>query len=96
MRKFKVSRPAKKDLDEIWLYIAQDSLDAADRFIDYLTDRFPLLVSSPRMGRSREDLAPGLRCHPVKNYLIFYRLAKNRVEIARVVQGTRDLKALFE
>ncbi len=96
MRKFKVSRPAKKDLDEIWLGIAQDSVDTADRFIDFLTDRFPTLASSPRMGRSREDLAPGLRCHPVKTYLIFYRLQKNRVEIARVVHGARDLKAPFE
>jgi toxin ParE1/3/4 len=86
---FKVSKPAKQDLDEIWLYIAQDSINAADRFIDYLTERFPLLASSPRMGRSREDLASGLRCHPVKNYLILYRLVKNRVEIARVVHGAR-------
>ncbi len=96
MKKFKVSRPAKEDLDEIWLHIAQDSLDAADRFVDYLTDRFPLLASSPRMGRTREDLAPGLRYHPVKNYVIYYRLQGSRIEIARVVRGTRDLKALFE
>ncbi len=96
MKKFKVSRPAKNDLDEIWLYIAQDSIKVADRFIDYLTDRFPLLASSPRMGRRREDLAPGLRCHPVKNYLVFYRLVKTRVEIVRVVHGARDLKTLFE
>ncbi len=24
--KFKVSKPAEKDLEEIWLYIAQDSI----------------------------------------------------------------------
>ncbi len=93
-RKVKISRPAKKDLDEIWLFIAQDSLDAADRFVDSLTDKFPLLASSPLMGRSRDDLSPGLRCFPVKNYLILYRPLKT-IEIVRIVHGARDLKTLF-
>ena len=70
-RKVKVSRPAKNDLDEIWLYIAQDNLEAADRFVDSITDRF-------------------------KNYLILYRSLKGRIEVVRVVQGARDLEALFK
>ncbi len=94
-RKVKVSLPAKNDLDEIWLFIAQDNLDAADRFVDFLTDKFPLLASSPQMGRRRDDLSPGLRGFPVKNYVILYRILKNRIEVARVVHGARDLKALF-
>lgn len=95
-RKVKISRPARNDLDEIWLYIARDSLDSADRFIDYLTDKFPLLASSPGMGRSRDDLKPGLHSQPVKNYLILYRPLKGRIEIVRVVHAARDLKALFK
>jgi len=94
--KLKISRPAKKDLDDIWLYIAQDNVDAADRFVDLLTDKFPVLASFPEMGRSRDDLASGLRGLPVKNYLILYRNLKGQVEIVRVVHGARDLKSLFK
>jgi toxin ParE1/3/4 len=95
-KRAKVAFPAKKDLDDIWLEIAQDKIDAADRFIDFVTDKFPLLASFPKMGRARDDLEPGLRSFPVKNYLILYRLVKTRIEIVRVVHGARDLKALFK
>ena len=96
MRRYRLSRRAKKDLDEIWLYIARDNIEAATRFVDLLTDKFPLLADSPRMGRLREDLQPDLRSFPVKNYLIFYRsLGKTGVAIVRVVHGARDLKSLF-
>jgi len=65
-RKVRISLPAQRDLDEIWFFIAQDSLDAADRFVDHLTDKFSLLAFSPRLGRSREDLGHELRSFPVK------------------------------
>jgi plasmid stabilization system protein ParE len=32
-RKIRISRPARRDLDEIWFFIAQDSLAAADGFV---------------------------------------------------------------
>lgn len=95
-RRYTLSRPAREDLDDIWLYIARDSIEEADRFIDLLTAKFPLVASQPRMGRLREDLAPNLRCLPVKNYLILYRSLKGSVQIVRVIHGARDPKALFE
>ncbi len=96
MRRYRLSRRAKKDLDKIWLHIARDNIKAATRFVDLLTDKFPLLADSPRMGRLREDLQPDLRSFPVKNYLIFYRpLGKTGVAIVRVVHGARDLRSLF-
>ena len=33
MKQYRVSDAARADLDEIWLVIAEDDLDAADRFI---------------------------------------------------------------
>ncbi len=71
-------------LDEIWLFIAQDSLDAADRFVDFLTDKFPLLASSPRMGRRRDDLSPGLRGFPVNQLRSCTAGERNRTAEIRV------------
>jgi toxin ParE1/3/4 len=95
-KKLEISRPARDDLDEIWLFIAQDDLAAADRFVDSLMDRFPLLASSPRMGRKRDELAPGLRSFPVKNYVVLYRVVGKGIKIVRVVHGARDLQRVVD
>jgi toxin ParE1/3/4 len=89
---------ADSDLDDIWHYVAtrSASLDAADRFIDSLTDRFFLLASHPNIGRARdEDLRPGLRSFPVGKYIIIYRIQDEDVLILRVLRGSRNIEALF-
>lgn len=96
MNQIRVSDEAKADLDEIWLYIAQDNPDAADKYIRAVVSRFPTLASMPLMGRQREELSPRLRSFPVGRHVIFYRPLDNGVEIARVLDGARDLPALFE
>ena len=45
---------AEQDLDEIWEYIAEDSVDAADRLMAKLFEAFEELARSPRMGHKRE------------------------------------------
>lgn len=47
---------AELDLDQIWEYIARDSIDAADRWIDKLYSAFESLGRTPGMGHRREDL----------------------------------------
>lgn len=44
-------RPLAADnIAEIWGHIANDSLRAADRWIDQLDEHFALLASQPQMG----------------------------------------------
>ena len=96
MNQYRVSDEARADLDEIWLYIAQDDPDAADKFIRAIVSRFPKFAAMPYLGRSREELSPRLRSFPVGRYVIFYRPMEKGVEIARVLDGARDLPPLFE
>jgi len=86
---------AEIDLLEIWFFIAEDSSDAADRFLDLLASKCEALADSPKMGRLREDLAPGLRSFPVKRYMIYYRIMDEDVEIIRVLSAYRDAEAIF-
>jgi toxin ParE1/3/4 len=89
---------AVDDLDEIWLYVAQESgnIDIANRLIDTITERFLLLASFPYMGRSREeDFGPGYRSFPVLDYVILYYIEHGDALILRVVHGRRKLEALF-
>jgi toxin ParE1/3/4 len=96
MSQYRVSDEARADLDEIWLYIARDNPDAADKFIRAVVSRFPKFAAMPQLGRSRKELSPRLRSFPVGRYVIFYRPMENGVEIARVLNGARDLPPLFE
>ncbi|MGD0260662.1 MAG: type II toxin-antitoxin system RelE/ParE family toxin [Verrucomicrobiota bacterium] len=96
MSQYRVSDAARADLEEIWLFIAQDNPEAADRFVRNLVSRFPTLASMPQMGRLREELAARLRSFPVRNYVIFYRPMGAGIEIVRVLHGARDFPPLFE
>jgi len=93
---FWVSDRAAADLDQIWLYIAQDNPEAADKFMGALTSQFPKLASMPQMGRLREELSPGLRSLPVGRYIVFYRRNDDGIEIVRVLHGARNFPPLFE
>lgn len=96
MNQYRVSAEARSDLDEIWLYIAHDNPEAADRYIRTIVSRFPTLASMPHMGRERPELSPGLRSLVVGHHVFFYRLFDGGIEVARVLDGVRDLPPLFE
>jgi toxin ParE1/3/4 len=86
---------ATADLDDIWLYVAEQSgnPNIAQRLIDTITERFYVLSEHPYLGRSRSELRPALRSYPVRNFLIFYRVDEGDVVIIRILHGSRDVAA---
>ncbi len=95
MSQVKLAEEAEADLVEIWIFIAQDSVEAADQFLDRIYDTCQSLARSPDMGRDRSDLVRGIRSFPVGTYLVFYRKSRRGIEVARVLSGFRDLPPLF-
>jgi toxin ParE1/3/4 len=96
MSRYRLSRVARADLDEIWLYLARRGTpEIADRFIDTITERFALLSRQPEAGRAREEIGPGVRSFPVSPYVIYYRHDTRRgTLISRILHGRRD-QAMF-
>ena len=86
---------AEVDLEDIWSRIARENPGAADRFIDFVETRCPMISENPMAGRSRSELRPGLRSFPAGSYVIFYVPQEDGVEIVRVLSGARDIDALF-
>jgi len=93
MSRFRLGRAATRDIDEICNYIANDSIDAADRVADSLLQACRLIGQNPVLGHKREDLAGNrpVRFWPVGNYLLIYRPDTRPVEIVAVVHGGRDI-----
>ena len=62
------------DLDEMWEYIAQDNIDAADRVLADIHAVLRTLASSPHIGHRRPDLTGRpLRFHVARHeYLVAY------------------------
>lgn len=97
MRKVVFSPEAIEDLEEIWLYIAQDSPARADGFLDQLYSLCAeKLAAFPEIGTGRDYLDKGVLAFPYKRYMIYYRYDTSLVEIIRILHGSRDLPTIFQ
>jgi toxin ParE1/3/4 len=77
------------------------SVEAAIRFLDAFDAALALIGQSPGIGgicRFKKQLLHGVRVSPIsgfKNYLVFYRVLPDEIEVIRVLHGSRDLPAIF-
>ena len=95
MRRLEFSPQATRDLADIGAYIARENPERARSFVDELEARCSSLREYPDTGRTRPELAPGLRSMPHGQYLIFYTPGQEVVRIERILHGARDVNAEF-
>lgn len=90
-----------RDLLDLSIYIAQDSPEAAFRFLHAAEQTFHDLERMPKIGAPREfkdARLAGIRIWLVRGFpkhLIFYRPLEDGVEIIRVLHSARDIAGLF-
>lgn len=95
MRRVVFGARARRDFDEIWSYVARDSIDAAEKVVDRVERAVGQLGLMPGMGHDRPELrGRRYRVWPVYSYLIVY--GPKTVPIVRVIHGARDLRRLFK
>jgi toxin ParE1/3/4 len=90
-----VNIEAEEDLIDIWANIATQNPVAADKYLRLLGMRIDSLFEMPERGAMRDDVKKGMRMLVEGKYLIFYRVYKSRVEVLRVIHGSRDLTKIF-
>jgi len=97
---FRFTPRAVDDLDEIWSYIARDSVCAADRVEEAIFDACLRLSRFPEIGtRRREITALPVRFWTLTrypNYVVVYRPGSRPLEIVTVLYGRRDLRRAME
>jgi toxin ParE1/3/4 len=89
------SPTAKRELAEIWYYVALNSESAADRLVEQIKAQCELLNLHPGLGEACDYYAPGLRRFHIGQYVVFFRRLDHRIEIAHVLHGARDIDSLF-
>ena len=79
------------DLEEIWDFIAEDNLAAADRVIEDILARVSAVVPFPKQGHKRTDLTSrSLRFIQARYYLIAYAPDEKPLWVVAVIHGRRS------
>ncbi|MDX8467609.1 type II toxin-antitoxin system RelE/ParE family toxin [Mesorhizobium sp. VK23B] len=91
--KYRLLPRAESDVEALGDYVAERSPNAAIRLVNALERRWDLLTLHPFSGAPRDDIAPGIRHLIVGEYLTFYRVAEDAIEIIRVLHGRRNINA---
>jgi len=95
MSGFVLHPDAYTDLEEIWEYIAADSLDAADRVREEIYDAIQSLVAFPYVGHIRPDLtARPLRFQLVRDYVIAYAPGEKPLAVVALLHGRRNPRVI--
>lgn len=101
MNNIRYSPRALQDMDDIWDYIALELKNptAAQRTVDRIMDDVARLKNGAFLGAplsSIVSLDNDFRYVVSGNYMAFYRVDGNQIEIARVLYGRRKyLELLF-
>ena len=82
---------AEADIVDIWDYIAEDSLDEADRWLDRLDEKLALWATQPAMARQRDELAPGIRGFAFGRYVVVFQALPDGIDVVRVLHASRDI-----
>lgn len=90
---------AKRDLDEIWDYIAAFNPDAADRLVERIDKRLEACARQPTTGSLAINiyslLPTELRYFVEADYIIFYLASDESILVARMVHGRRNIPQVF-
>lgn len=87
------TKEALERLTEIEEFIAQDSPQRAEKFINFLIERGESISQNPKIGCVVPEISnPSIRELITKKYRIVYRIKKGKIEILTVFEGHRLLR----
>lgn len=93
---------AERDIEEAFVYIAEDNIDAAVYFLVAVEESIEMHAAHPLIGSNRNfqnTKLRGLRIWQVKNYenyLIVYMVEESTIKIVRFLNAKRDFNLLFD
>lgn len=93
---------ARADVKNIYVDIGKEQPKAAERYFERFRYKAELLIEHPRLGERHPEIFPSARMLVEAPYVMLYETMPDNddgdvhmVEIVRVVDGRRDLQALF-
>lgn len=93
--------PARRDLIDHFVYLGENDLKVAERFLDAARVAMEQLVDMPELGALRQFKDPRLkdtRLWPIpgfRNYIIFYQHDSDKIRVLRVLHAAQDYHRVF-
>ena len=94
MAEYRLTHRAAQALEDIYVYTAQTFGDAqAEAYHEGFHRTFGLIADFPFMGRSADELIPGLRQHRHGKHVFFYAVAADgTVIIQAIFHGAQNVR----
>ncbi len=93
--KYKISKEAGRDIENIWLYtIEKWSIEQADRYFNLIMDEIEYLAKNPKSGKDYSKVRKGYFRSQVKSHFIFYKINRKNeeIEIIRILHQQMDIE----
>lgn len=91
-----LAKAAQDDLREIKGYTRINwGEKQAQLYLSQIRECLENLVINPELGKARDDIHQGLRSIAIEKHIVFYRIGKTRIEVARILHGRMDVVSRF-
>ena len=93
MSEYVISEKAVEDINNIWIYTAENwSVAQADRYYNLIFDEIEFIANNFDMARDFGKIRKSYKCSKVKSHLIFFKKNKiNEIEVVRVLHERMDI-----
>lgn len=95
MVEIRQSPQSRIDIVDIWTYIAEDNIEAADLLIDQINSRILKLSNMPLQGEAVPSIREGVRRISVGNCVVYYEPIDRGIQVIRILHGARDHENLL-
>lgn len=96
LKGYLLSKAAQDDLREIRAYTRSTwGENQAKTYLSTIKNGLDSLVTNPESGKVRDEIHVGLRSIVTGKHIIFYRIGKTHIEVARILHGRMDVNNRF-
>ena len=95
MSEYVISEKAVEDINNIWIYTAENwSVAQADRYYNLIFDEIEYIVNNFDMARDFGKIRKSYKFSKVKSHLIFFKKNKmNEIEVVRILHERMDIES---
>lgn len=94
MAEYIISEKALEDLNNIWIYTAENwSIEQANRYYNLIVDEIEYVSENFEITKDFETVRKDYRYSKVKSHLVFYKKPENtEMEVVRILHERMDIK----
>lgn len=94
MAEYSISEKALEDLNNIWIYTAENwSIEQANRYYNLIVDEIEYVADNFETTKDLSNVRKNYNYSKVKSHLVFYKKTKNtEMEVVRILHERMDVK----